>query len=64
MEDAYLTTKEVARLLKINVDTVYDLVARNEIPATKIGTQWRFETQEIREWFRARREQPAAQRIE
>lgn len=52
MRSPYLTAKELAALLKINVDTVYDLVARREIPATRIGNQWRFDEDEIRLWFR------------
>ena len=37
-----MTAKEVAGYLKINERTVYTLARRGEIPATKIGKQWRF----------------------
>lgn len=50
--DNYLTASEVAKLFKVNIETVYDLAGSRTLPATKIGGQWRFDSDEIREWFK------------
>ena len=52
--DVYLTAQDVADLFKLNVETVYQLIAKKELPGVKIGGQWRFEASEIRAWFRDR----------
>lgn len=39
----YLTTKEIAKILRVEPRTVLNLIARKEIPATKIGWEWRVE---------------------
>jgi excisionase family DNA binding protein len=52
VQETYLTAAEVAELFKINVETVYDLVRAGKLPATKIGGQWRFQSDEIHEWFK------------
>ena len=56
MPEPFLTTTDVAELFKLNVETVYLLIAQQGLPATKIGGQWRFDESEIREWFKRRRE--------
>ena len=48
------TTAEVADLLRLNVDTVYALIAKRDLPASKIGGQWRFEQCAIHGCFRNR----------
>jgi excisionase family DNA binding protein len=55
MTEPFLTAAEVAELLKLNIETVYTLVSKNDLPATKIGGQWRFDESEIREWFKEHR---------
>jgi excisionase family DNA binding protein len=42
MNDDILTIPEVAELLRIAEKTVYTLAQRGEIPAFKLGGQWRF----------------------
>ena len=37
-----LTLKEAARLLRVHPMTLYKLVRRQQVPATKLGGQWRF----------------------
>lgn len=49
-------------MLKLNVKTVYALIATQGLPAAKIGGQWRFEESKIRTWIETRyvtRERPA-----
>jgi excisionase family DNA binding protein len=37
-----LTLEEVANYLKVHPSTVYRLVKKSQIPAFKIGSDWRF----------------------
>ncbi len=54
MNNAYLTASEVSDMLRVNVETVYRLIADEELPATKVGRSWRFEREAIQTWFRDR----------
>jgi excisionase family DNA binding protein len=54
MSEPFLTTTEVAALLKLNVETIYDLIAKEGLPAAKVGGQWRFQESRIRAWVEAR----------
>lgn len=47
MNDSLLNVRDVARYLKLNVQTVYRMAREGRLPATKIGKQWRFSGQEI-----------------
>ena len=46
-----LTVKEVSELLKIHEDTVYKMVKEGRIPAFKIGSDWRFQKDQIVHWI-------------
>jgi excisionase family DNA binding protein len=50
----YLTPKQVADKLKLSYDTIMRLIHREELPAVKIGQQWRISTDALEEWIRAR----------
>jgi excisionase family DNA binding protein len=54
MPEPLLTASEVAQFLRLNVETVYALVAKEDLPASKVGGQWRFEEAKIRTWLEAR----------
>ena len=47
-----MTTKEVARYLKLRPETVLRKVKRREIPAIKMGGRFRFDTNQIDKWLR------------
>ena len=47
-----MTVKEVARYLRVTERTIYRLLKRGDIPATRVGRQWRFERTFIDEWLR------------
>jgi len=47
---AVLTVKEVSKYLKIHPGTVYRLVNAGELPAFKVGGNWRFSREEIDRW--------------
>lgn len=49
-----LTTKELAKRLKLRPVTVMRKAARGEIPAIKIGGRFRFDKEQIDEWLQNR----------
>ncbi len=50
------TLKEVAEYLNVHPDTVRRYVKRGELPAFKIGTDWRFNKESIDRWRKAQEE--------
>jgi excisionase family DNA binding protein len=52
--DVIFTIRELARFLKIAEKTVYALAQRRELPAFKVGGQWRFSRAAIDSWIDAR----------
>jgi excisionase family DNA binding protein len=59
--DQILTIAGVAQLLKVAEKTVYVLAQRREIPAFKVGGQWRFSGTALDAWIA---EQSKAHRTE
>jgi excisionase family DNA binding protein len=49
--DLFISTAAVARWLGISTRTVCFWAECGEIPALKIGRQWRFREEEIRRWL-------------
>jgi PTS system nitrogen regulatory IIA component len=46
-----LTTKQLAEYLQISERSVYRMLERGEIPAVKVGAQWRFRQSAVDEWL-------------
>ncbi len=46
-----MTLEEVAHYLRVTEKTVYRLLTRGDIPATKVGHQWRFDKVAIDAWL-------------
>ena len=46
-----MTVEEVADYLRVTEKTIYRLLRRGKIPATKVGRQWRFQKAAIDEWL-------------
>jgi len=46
-----LTAKQIAEYLQLSQRSIYRLLERGELPATKIGGQWRFRKAAIDEWI-------------
>jgi excisionase family DNA binding protein len=46
-----MTTAEVAQYLQVHPSTLYKLVRRHQIPAFKIGSDYRFEKDAIDKWM-------------
>jgi excisionase family DNA binding protein len=57
--DPFLTTEEAVDYLQVNVRTIYRMVKRSEIPAFRVGRQWRFRKRDIEAWL-AKRDAAAA----
>ena len=51
----WLTIDELAEYLKLGRTKLYRLAQNGEIPGSKIGSQWRFDREEIDEWVRDQR---------
>jgi excisionase family DNA binding protein len=47
-----MTVEEVANYLRVKEKTIYRLLKRGSISATKVGHQWRFDKTSIDEWLR------------
>jgi excisionase family DNA binding protein len=48
---AFLTTDEVLGYLKVTPRTIYRLIRCGELPAVRIGRQWRFRRSDLDEWL-------------
>jgi len=53
-QDTFMTTKEVARYLRVDQYTIYRLVTQKKIPAFKIGNQWRFKRSVLERWLKTK----------
>ena len=53
-----LTAKQVGEYLQLSQRSIYRLLERGELPATKIGGQWRFRKAAIDEWIEHRNQNP------
>ena len=47
----FITTKEVAKLLKVNEKMVYSLINDKGLPATKVTGKWMFPQRLVEEWL-------------
>jgi excisionase family DNA binding protein len=47
-----LTLEEVAELLRVHPTTVYRLLKKSQIPAFRIGSDWRFNQASIERWIK------------
>jgi excisionase family DNA binding protein len=53
-----LTAGEVANYLKVSLSTIYRLLKSGDLPAFKIGSDWRFNRVHIEEWLKSRAQVP------
>jgi len=53
-EDKVLTVSEVAEYLHVHPSTIYRLLRKREIPAFRVGSDWRFNRESIDDWRTAR----------
>ena len=50
-----MTTEEVLEYLQVNLRTVYRLIKNKNIPAIRVGRQWRFRRRDIDAWLESQR---------
>ena len=50
-ESPILTVKECANFLRCHSSTIYRLVRNHQLPAFKLGSDWRFNKAEIVAWI-------------
>ena len=46
-----MTVKEIADYLHVNRYTIYRFLAQKQLPAFKVGNQWRFKRKMIEDWL-------------
>ena len=49
--DRWLTLDELVKYLKLSQSKLYRMAQNGEIPASKVGSQWRFDRHEIDRWM-------------
>ena len=61
-DDHFLTTDEALGYLNINLRTIYRLIKAGEIPAVRVGRQWRFRKRDIDTWLAKHHSRAGARR--
>jgi excisionase family DNA binding protein len=51
IDDPLLTTREVMAILRVDTRTVYRLIRSRNIPAVRVGRQWRFRRSDLEGWL-------------
>jgi excisionase family DNA binding protein len=51
MQENLITTEQVAAYLNVDKFTVYRLVTQRDLPAFKVGNQWRFKRSLVDTWL-------------
>jgi excisionase family DNA binding protein len=55
-----LTVNDLCNYLKVHPGTIYRLIKTGELPAFRIGSDWRFNVEEIERWLTEREKRPNA----
>ena len=55
-----MTAEETCRYLKITPRTLYRYLRSRQIPAFKLGKEWRFVRSDLEQWIRDRMRSPLA----
>lgn len=50
MKSRVLTVQEVSTYLRVHPSTIYRMLKRNQIPAFRVGSDWRFTVEAIDRW--------------
>lgn len=51
MVDRWMTVQDVAKYLQLSMDMIYKMAQQGKIPASKVGTAWRFKKEKIDRWM-------------
>ncbi len=49
-EEQALTVQEVSRYLRVHPSTIYKLLKKNQLPAFRVGSAWRFNIESLDRW--------------
>ena len=55
INDKWLTIDELVAYLKMGRTKLYTMAQKGELPGSKIGSQWRFDREEIDQWIKSGR---------
>ena len=53
-----LTVRELSEYLKVNPSTIYRLLKTGQLPAFRVGSDWRFNVEQIEGWLVEREQKP------
>ncbi|MBV8137191.1 MAG: helix-turn-helix domain-containing protein [Deltaproteobacteria bacterium] len=53
-DEKVMTVTEVAEYLHVHPSTIYRLLRKREIPAFRVGSDWRFNRESIDDWRTSR----------
>ena len=51
MQHRWMTLQEVAEYLQLSKDLIYRLAQSGRIPASKVGSRWRFRRERVDRWM-------------
>ena len=55
-----MTTKDLSEYLQLDRMTIYKLLKSGDIPANRVGHQWRFFRSDIDDWIRSKQVRPGS----
>lgn len=50
MKNGILTVQEVSSYLRLHPSTIYRMLKKNQLPAFRVGSDWRFTVEAIDKW--------------
>ena len=50
MKSRVLTVQEVSSYLRVHPSTIYRMLKKNQLPAFRVGSDWRFTVEAIDKW--------------
>jgi excisionase family DNA binding protein len=53
-----ITVKDLAHYLKVHSSTVYRLLKEKQLPGFRVGSDWRFNPEQIERWRADREKKP------
>ncbi len=53
MEDCWIGIDQAAKYMGVNKESIRNWIKKTDIPARKIGKQWKFKPSELDEWIKS-----------
>ena len=50
MKNRILTVQDLASYLRVHPSTIYRMLKKNQLPAFRVGSDWRFNVEAIDKW--------------